>query len=149
MNLANTRVRYRLLTWLRLIGPATSPGRKDGIWIGGTPAAAVVPTERHEQVASLHVEVMAQNDRAVSQVGRHRKKMTRFAVADDARPKRHHLHQPARSRDRDRVLAKVALDLNQRKYELPIEAGALGLVVKRLQEFHARRVVAHFVAEPL
>ena len=41
------------------------------------------------------------------------------AVADQARPERHHLHVAARAGDADRVLAKAALDLDQAEHAAP------------------------------
>src|SRR6185369_6845044 len=94
--------------WVVLPEPARGEHR---VRIFGSTAAAVVAAEREEQVAALALEVVAQDDAAEAQVGLHVKEPAGIAVADRARPKRHHLRVAARARDRDRVLAKVALDL--------------------------------------
>src|SRR5690606_32881776 len=97
-------------------------------WIARLPEAAVVAPQRAVEVAALDVEIVAQDRAAVAQVGAHVEEARVVAVADQARPERHDLHQAAGTGRRDRVLPEVALDLDQAEHERGIETGALGLV---------------------
>src|SRR5690606_31985282 len=58
------------------------PRLQDGVRILGATEAAVVATERAEQVAALDVEIVAQDRAAVAQVGAHVEELRRVAVAD-------------------------------------------------------------------
>ena len=80
--------------------PSAAGAREHRVRILGPAAAAVVAAERQEQVAALAVEVVAQDDAAEAQVGLHVEQAAGVAVADQARPERHHLHVAARAGDR-------------------------------------------------
>src|SRR6185369_5617400 len=132
--------------WVVLPEPARGEHR---VRIFGSTAAAVVAAEREEQVAALALEVVAQDDAAEAQVGLHVKEPAGIAVADRARPKRHHLRVAARARDRDRVLAKVALDLHEAEQQRRLEPGTLALVPERLQELDAGDELGLLPAQPI
>ena len=129
-------------------GPACARLRPRSAARGGAPrtrrsgysaaaAAAVVAAERQEQVAALEVEVVAQDHAAEAQVGLHVEQPARVAVADQARPERHHLHVAARAGLADGVLAEPALDLDQPEHQRRLEPGALALVPDGFEELDA------------
>ena len=80
-------------------------------------AAAVVAAQRHEQVAALAVDVVAQDHAAEAQVGLHVEQLAGIAVADHAGPERHHLHVAARAHRAHRELAEGALHLDQAQHQ--------------------------------
>ena len=65
--------------------------------------------------------------------------LARIAIANDARPKRHHLHIAACTHGRDRVFAEAAFHLHQAEHQRFVETGALGLIPDGLQ-----KIAAHF-----
>jgi hypothetical protein len=71
---------------------------------------------------------VAQDHAAEAQIGLHVKEPAGVAVADQARPERHHLHVATGAGTRDDVLAKAALDLHQPEHERRFEPGALVFV---------------------
>jgi hypothetical protein len=128
--------------------PVALPGAHDLRRIFSFPEAAVVAAQRAVEVAVLHVQVMAQDDAAVAQVGAQMEQVV-VAPPDERDPERHHLHESAGARAGNRVLAEIALDLDQAEHELRIEASPLRLVMDRHQEFLALEAIDHARSEPL
>ena len=112
-------------------------GGKHRIRVRRLAAAAVVAAQRHEQVAALAVDVVAQDHAAEAQVGLHVEQLAGIAVADHARPERHHLHVAARAHRTHGELAEIAFHLDQAQHQAGVQAGAPALVPDRLQEFLA------------
>ena len=56
--------------------------REDGVGVLGPAAAAVVAPEGEKQVATFHVEVVAQDHATEAQVGLHMEQTCRIAVTD-------------------------------------------------------------------
>src|SRR6185436_8275269 len=110
--------------------------------------AAVVARQRAEVVAVLHVHVVAQDDAAVSEVGAQLEKII-LRPADQLDPERHHLHVATRAGNRDGVLAKAALDLDDAEHELRVESGAGRLVLDRAQQLEADLAVGNALLESL
>jgi hypothetical protein len=70
-----------------MTGSVEFPGPRapeHGIGVRRLAAAAVVAAQRHEQVAALALQVVAQDHAAKAQVGLHVKQLARVAVADHA-----------------------------------------------------------------
>src|SRR4051794_3798391 len=114
----SARPARRLLRGLRRIGTALGgrqvmpvpelAGAEYRVRVLGLAAAAVIAAERHEKVATLAVHIVPQDHATEAQVGLHVEQFAGVAVADDARPERHHLHVAARADRADRELAEIA-----------------------------------------
>jgi hypothetical protein len=130
------------------IGPAHLRGTQHfGCVLALLVQAAVVACQRARDVAALDVEVVAQDDAAIAQVGAQAEQVV-LPRADQAGPERHDLHVAARARARHRILAEPALDVDHAQDELRVEPGALGLVLHRGEEIDARLLVGDVPGEP-
>ncbi len=80
---------------------------------------------------------MAQDGAAVAQVALEVEQLAHVAIADGAHPERHDLHQPACIGRADRIFPESAFHLDQPEHQRRLQPGPLGLVVDRLDQFHA------------
>ena len=76
---------------------------------------------------------MAQNGAAIAQIGADIEKIVR-RIADIVFPKRHHLHQTARTHAADGILAKRAFHFNQTQNHLSIESGTTAFILNINQQ---------------
>ena len=90
---------------------------------------------------------MAQDDAAETQVGLHVEQLAWVAIANHARPERHHLHVATGTHAGDGVLAERAFHLDQPEHQRHIEPGALGFVPHGLQEVAAHLPVGLTAAQ--
>jgi hypothetical protein len=81
---------------------------------------------------------VAQDHAAEAQVGLHVEQAAHIAVADQARPERHHLHVATRAGAADGVLAKAALHLDQAQHQRRLQPGAAAFVPERFEKLDAR-----------
>jgi hypothetical protein len=75
---------------------------------------------------------MPQDDAAKAQIGLQVKELTDIAIADEANPKRHDLHEAACAHGGDGEFSKVTLDFDQPKYHRQIQPSALAFVPNSL-----------------
>jgi hypothetical protein len=77
---------------------------------------------------------VAQDHTSKSQVGVRIEQDACIIPHQHARPKRHDLHETARTGIADRTLAEVALHLDKTQHQIDVESGAFAVVPDRLQK---------------
>src|SRR5256886_1609438 len=116
--------------------PISLPGCAHHVRIFRASQAAVVAPQRAEVIAVFDVEIVPENRAAVRDIGAQVEQVM-ARLPDLIQPERHHLHVATRPGLRYRVLAKLALDLDQAEHQLRIEPRAGGLVMHRAQQLQA------------
>ena len=83
---------------------------------------------------------MAKNGAAIAQIGADIEKVVR-RIADIVFPKRHHLHQTARTHAADDILAKRTFHFNQAQNHLSIESGTTAFILNINQQAAALALI--------
>ena len=85
---------------------------------------------------------MAKNGAAIAQIGADIEKVVR-RIADIVFPKRHYLHQAARTHAADGILAKRAFHFNQAQNHLSVESGATAFILNIDQQTAALALIGN------
>src|SRR5262249_42117867 len=99
-----------------------------------------------KKVAVLRVQVVLEDHAAVAEIGAKVEQVVVLA-ADQTRPERHDLHEPAGARPRYGVFAEITLDLYQGKDQLRIDSRADRLERKGAEKIEPRLEVGNLLSQ--